>query len=353
MSINIFKTILLVCVAAVSARGQLVLKNEDVSFRFGIQGQFWANWAQDPVTQGYSQNLYLRRGRLIVGGDIGHDLSFFFETDNPNLGKMPKALNAGFIIQDAFLEYKVHNAFRVDGGLMLVPLSRNALQSPASYYTLDISPVTTASNVSTQSSALRDAGFGAKGFFLQDKLQYRLGLFQGMRAPTARNSLRTAGYLQYDFFETETAYTFPGTALGRKKILAVDGGFDTQGAYRAWSGNVAADIPVRGGDEIGGQFLYMHYDGRNQFISIPRQDGYMAELAYYLHTVKFQPFARLESQRYAAAGSKDVDRYGAGVNRYIRGQSLKWTLQYQRAFAKAAAGRAANEFSMQLQLFYF
>jgi hypothetical protein len=174
-------------------------------------------------------------------------LTFFFETDSPNLGKTPKTLGTGFLIQDAFVEYKFHNVFRVDDGLMLVPFSRNTLQSPASYYTLDVSPITTVGNASTQSSALRDAGFGAKGFFLKDKLQYRFGLFQGARDANARSSLRTAGYLQYDFFDTETAYTFPGTALGKRKILAVDAGFDTQGAYRAWSGNIATDVPVGGG----------------------------------------------------------------------------------------------------------
>jgi hypothetical protein len=67
-----------------------------------------------------------------------------------------------------------------------------------------------------------------------------------------------------------------------------------------------------------------------------------------------QPFAKVETQRFVADinSGKDVNRYGAGVNCYIHGQNLKWTLQYLRAFVNNSS-RPANEISMQLQLFYF
>ncbi|HYL74096.1 MAG TPA: porin [Bryobacteraceae bacterium] len=340
---------------AVPAAAQLTVSNEDVRFRFGALGQFWGDWTQDPATSGYSQNLYIRRARLIVSGEIGKNLTFFFETDAPNMGKTPKALGSGFLVQDAFLEYKVNNAFRVDGGLMLVPFSRNGLQSPASYSTLDISPLATVANAPTQSSVLRDAGFAASGFFLADHLQYRIGAFQGQRDPNARNSLRSAGYLQYDFFDTETTYTFAGTALGKKKILAVDCGFDKQGAYRGYSANVAAAKPVHGGDEIGGQFQFLTYDGRNKFPVISHQNDYVAEATYYVHRARVQPFGKFESQNFveAAARNKDINRYGTGVNYYIRGQNLKWTLQYLRALPRNSATAPSNEVTMQLQFFYF
>ncbi len=192
----------------------------------------------------------------------------------------------------------------------MVPSSRNALQSTASYYTLDISPITTVNNTATQSSALRDAGFGADGFFFDDHLLYRVGVFQGERDRNGRDSLRTAGYVQYDFFDTETSYALVGTALGKKKILAIDVGADNQGAYRSYSANVAADLPVRHGDEIGGQVQYFHYDGRQKFLAIPDQNDVMVEAAYYLHRFKVQPFAKFETQNFVAAVNniKDVTR---------------------------------------------
>ena len=36
---------------------------------------------------GYGQNLFARRIRLLVGGQVAKNVTFFFETDSPNLGK--------------------------------------------------------------------------------------------------------------------------------------------------------------------------------------------------------------------------------------------------------------------------
>jgi hypothetical protein len=175
------------------AAAQIVVKNEDVTFKFGVQGQLWADWTQDSTgTQGYQQNYYLRRARIIMGGDIGKDISFFVETDDPKLGITPKNLASGFILQDALLEWRPSKVFQVVGGLMIVPFSRNALQSTLSYLTLDVSPISTVTNSVTQSSALRDVGFETKGFFLNDHLLYRIGEFSGARDANGRNSPRTA-----------------------------------------------------------------------------------------------------------------------------------------------------------------
>ena len=348
---------LLAGVLAGRASAQLAIHNGDVTVKFGVLGQFWGDWTQDSTagTQGYQQNLYLRRARFIMGGDIGDNVSFFLETDDPKLGLNPKSLSSGFMLQDAFMEWKPDQRLIVSGGLMLVPFSRQTLQSPGSYYTLDISAITTVANAATQSAGLRDAGFQAKGYFLNDKLQYRLGLFDGERDSNGRNSLRTTGYLQYDFFSPEKVYVFTGTALGKQKILAVDAGFDKQDAYRAWSGNVAAALPVRGGDEIGGQFQYMYYDGRQKFLSIPEQNDTLLEAAYYIHRAKVQPFAKYESQSFVADQSraKDIGRYGAGASYYVRGQNLKWTVQYLKAQPRNSPLKPCNEFSVQLQIFYY
>lgn len=349
--------VLMLVLATVPAVAQIVVKNEDVTFKFGIQGQLWADWTQDSSgSQGYQQNLYLRRARIIVSGDVGKDISFFFETDDPKLGITPKNLASGFVIQDALMEWKPTKVFQVDGGLFIVPFTRNGLQSTLSYYTLDVSPISTVNNTSTQSAALRDLGFQFKGFFLDDRLQYRLGAFDGERDANGHNSLRTTGYLQYDFFDREKGYLFTGTALGKQKILAVDAGFDKQGSYRGTSANVAADIPVNKGDEVGGQFQFIHYDGRTKFTAIPDQNDFLAEGAYYVHQDKIQPFLKYEAQSFvtAANASKDINRFGFGANYYFRGQNLKWTCQYLRAMPQNNLTiKSANEFTVQLQLMYF
>jgi hypothetical protein len=145
------------------AEAQITVTKEDVTFRFGIEGQIWADWTQDSTAgvQGYQQNIYIRRARLLTGGSIGNDITFFVDTDSPNLGKTPKITTSGFILQDAFMEWAPSKILAIDGGFFVVPQSRNAIQSTLSYYTIDISPLSTVNNTSTQSAALRDLGFQA------------------------------------------------------------------------------------------------------------------------------------------------------------------------------------------------
>ncbi len=348
---------LLPALVPMPASAQIVVKNEDVTFRFGVQGQLWADWTQDSTgSQGYQQNFYLRRARLIFGGDIGKDISFFVETDDPKLGITPKNLASGFLLQDALLEWRPSSVFQVVGGLMIVPFSRNGLQSTMSYLTIDGSPISSVTNTATQSSAMRDVGFEAKGFFLKDHLLYRLGEFSGERDANGHNSPRTVGYLQYDFFAPEKSYLFSGTALGKQKILAVNAGFDKQSAYRGFSADTSAAIPVNHGDEAAAQFQFIHYDGRTKFPAIPDQNDYLVEAGYYVHQAKLQPFLKYEAQTFVATAnaSKDINRFGAGANYYIHGQNLKWTLQCLRAMPQNnPALKASNEFTMQLQLMYW
>lgn len=365
--------VLMLALAAVPVHAQLKIENEDVTLRFGIQGQFWADWTQDATApsagpQGYAQNYYLLRDRLMMAGKIGDRISFFFQTDDPKLGLSPagetatktlttgNATSPGFIIQDAFVEYRVSDQMQFSAGEMLVPSSRQSLQSTISYYTINVSSLATISNSATAESALRDVGFQARGYFFGDRLQYRGGIFAGERNANGRNAPRPAAYFQYDFFSREKDYTYTGTALGKRKILAIDAGGDKQGSYRSMTANLANDTPVRGGDEIGFNFEVLHYDGRNKFLTIPDQNNYIAEGAYYIHKVKFQPFAKFESQNFVAAieGTKDINRYGGGANYYIHGQNLKWTVQYTRSLPQnGSLIRPSNELSTQLQVFYF
>ena len=364
---------LMLALVPVPASAQLQLKTEDITIKFGFQGQFWADYTQDATAasagnQGYAQNFYLLRDRLMFGGTIGDNISFFFQTDDPKLGLSPSgsaatktlttgnATSPGFLIQDAWAAYRVNTHLELSGGEMLVPVNRQSLQSTLSFYTVNISSVSTVNNTALVESALRDVGFQARGYFFNDRFQYRGGIFDGVRTPDGRNSPREALYLQYDFFDREKEYAYAGTALGKRKILALDVSGDKQSAYRSLNMNVANDTPVRGGDEVGFNFAVMHFDGRNFLTAIPDQTNYLMEAAYLFHKIKTQPFAKFETQDFTAAvnGSKDINRWGTGLNYYIHGQNLKWTAQYTRALPQNGSTiRPSNEFTMQLQVFYY
>ena len=51
--------------------------------------------------------------------------------------------------------------------------------------------------------------------------------------------------------------------------------------------------------------------------------------------------------------SKDYRRYGAGVNYYVHGQNLKVTGQIPHLIPENSPVRPSNQFTLQLQVFYF
>jgi hypothetical protein len=359
---------LVLCLLPRFAAAQAIIKvNDTTSFRLGILLQGWGDWLQDATTSGYAQNLFLRRARFLVGGQLTKDVSFFFVTDNANLGKAPKSLATGFITQDAFVEWKVANEFILDGGLILVPFCRNCLQSAASLLTIDYGTWTFNNSGPTQSSAGRDTGFQAKGYLVEDHLEYRVGAFQGFRETGSRNSFRTVGRVQYNFFDTEKGPFYTGTYLGKKKILAVGGGFDKQQDYEGYAADLFLDLPVAKGDGITFQADFLHFDGRTTFptpaptgkTALPLQNDIMGEVGYYLSSAKVQPFFRYEQQRFVDASQvvNDKNKYMFGLNWYIAGQNLKLTPAYIRLenpkTPNPITGAGINQFTIQLQAFYY
>jgi len=339
------------------ASAQMILKvNDNTFFRLGMQMQAWADWLQDQ-TGGYGQNYFLRRARFQLTGQIAPDVTFFFQTDSPNLGKTSttstKGFTGTFLIQDAWFEWKFANEFAIDAGEMIVPFSRNELTSTLSFITLDISPTSTVFATPAQTNGTRDTGFMAHGYFGDGHFEYRGGVFQGVRLAGSRNSPLYAAYLQYDFFDKETGYVFAGTNLGKKKILALSGGYQAQNSYRAYSGDLFTNLPIAGGDEFAGQVQWAHYDGQDFLASVPNQNDYLAELGYYIAAAKVQPFGKYESQKFVDSAKQinDVNRWGVGFNYYLHGQNLKLTGQYLRVQPKNNALKETNEGTIQLQMF--
>jgi hypothetical protein len=338
-----------------AAGAQAIIKvNDDVWFRFGMQLQGWGDWLQSATTRGYAENLYLRRDRFQVAGSVAPGVTFFFQTDQPNLGKAPKALTSGFTVQDAWMEWKLNDAFAIEGGKYLVSLSRNELQGTTSYLTLDISAVSSLFSAPTASDATRDTGFGLKGYLIDTgRLEYRYNIMQGIRAADSRNGFRQNAYVQYNFLDTERGYVYAGTNLGKKNIFNISTGYDGQAGYHAYSGDVFTNLKVGAGDEFAGQFQWIHYDGEHT-IAIPRQNTYLAEIAYYISAAKFQPFGKWEQQSFSAGSEmkNDIKRYGAGAHYYVYGQNLKLSAQYLRIMPKAPI-KDTNQFTVAMQVFYF
>src|SRR5262245_32005145 len=290
-----------------TSRAQAMIKvNDNVNVKFGMLIQPQADWTQDAVTGGYQQNLFIRRVRFLVGGQVAPNVTFFFETDNPNLGKTvagTKVISSGFTVQDAYVEWKLANAFALDAGLIFIPLCRNCFQSAATLLPIDYGAYSSLHGGPTRSAVGRDTGFMAKGYLAKNRLEYRVGAFQGARDALSRNAFRSAGHLQYAFLDPETSYFTAGTYLGKKKVFTVGGGYDVQSDYKAFAGDAYFDRPLGSAGALTVQGDLIHYDGGRTFTDLPKQNDFLVEAGYYFIKPKVMPWVKIEGQKFSSPNS--------------------------------------------------
>ncbi len=358
-----------------------VLKIADnVVFRFGGLVQATYEALQDPNSEGYSQNFYLRRARFNVTANLPENISLFFQTDDPRLGYASnngqKNISSGLLIQDFYAQWNfLGHAMALQGGLFLIPTERQVLTSVATFLALDLPTWSQQAGTIEEANGGRDYGVGLNGAILGDHLTYRTGVFSGYRAPTtpqepplgpaagSRNSLFFAGRVQYDVFDTEYGYAYAGTNLGKKKVLAFAGFYQAQGSFKGYGGDVFFDWPVMNGSAVTVEGDYIHYDGHGMVFNdngtnntLPDQDSLYTNAGFYFCNLKLQPFVRYEFLHYAddlinlAQGQQ---RIGGGFNYYVFGQNFKLVPYYERIIPKTQPVTAQikdfNRFVFEMQ----
>lgn len=341
-------------IGAVPASAQIVVKaNDDVNFKLGVLGQFQADTIDNPRLDSSTSNLFVRRLRLIFGGQVAKNVTFFVETDAPNLGRtLPggKNIQPSVIVQDAYASLKVADAFTLDAGLMFLPFSRNGLQSAATLLPIDYGVNTFNASAPTQSATGRDTGFQARGYFYDHHVEYRIGAFQGMRDAGSDNAFRYAGRMQYNLLEPENGFFYTGTYLGTKKIFAVAAAFDAQKDFHAYGADVFFDCPIRSG-AVTAQFDYNRFDGGDTLKTLAKQNDVLIEGGYLFKSVKVMPVAQLEHRDLTSVSAGDETRTSIGANYWWVGHNANIKALYTRVEARGLAKQ--NEFTVQLQIFYF
>lgn len=348
--------LLAILVTATPAPAQVLIKvNENVNFKFGVLGQFQGDWLEDPVDDDETQkNLFIRRARLLFGGQVAKNVTFFIETDAVNLGRtLPSGKNISpqLVVQDAYGEVKLHDAFAIDAGLMFIPFSRNSVQSAASLLALDYGAYTFSASAPTQSTIGRDTGVQAKGYFAGNRLEYRLGAFQGARDARSHRDFRYAGRLQVQLLDPEPqGFFYAGTYLGNRRVAAVGAAFDTQDDYNAYDADAFLDYPA-GPGAITAQASYQRIDGGRTFLTLPKQDVVLFELGYLLRAIRVTPVVQFTRRDVDGTNVGDETRWSIGLNYWWAGHNANVKAAYGRIDPRGPAEQ--NQFTVQLQLFYF
>jgi hypothetical protein len=279
--------VLLLLAVATPAHAEKFTIDDDTFYTLGFLGQPQFTVTQDSAPGGgVATDFFLRRGRLVLTGQIDPHIGFIFITDQANYGKAGD-FTTQFFIQDALASYKFGPQATISAGFMLLPFTRNDYQSAGALNTIDFrTPVL---KFLPTGKAFRDMGVEVRGLLAGDRVYYRGGVFSGISGKAASDtaeevntddSPRLTGNLRYNIFGKEEAYANPGIYFAKDPIVNVGVGADWQHEalgstgktqYLALAVDVFADIPLNDDMEVVAQAAVLLYD--HAAVGATRDDG--------------------------------------------------------------------------------
>ncbi len=340
--------------APADAQLQWSSKDEKMSFKMGLLAQMQGEMADVAGSNDTATNLFFRRARLLMGFTLGEKLSVFLETDSPNLGKSNNAgvKDSGDVfIQDFAVTYKFSPQFMLDGGMLLVETSYNHTQSAATLLATDYGPYTFVESGPLAERVGRDYGLRARGYLADSHLEYRAGVYQGVRGTNAANDLRFTGRLMYSFFTPQVGLFYRGTSLGKTRTLAIGASYDVQEKYDSVGADLFWDQPIGDGNAFVFQADYVHPDGGSFAPTLPNQTNMLFETGFFFSSIKLQPFLQYATQNFDAVSRVDEDRLTGGLTYYINGHNNNLKLSYTEI--KPDVGKSRTQINLQWQVFQF
>jgi hypothetical protein len=183
--------------AANAVKVPLPFEGASLNLSLQIQTQFLANEAGTPDGLNPSYDVFVRRTRLLVNGDINQNVSYLFQIDNANFGKFGN-FNGRAIVQDAWIGWAPTGisggtVVYIDGGLLLIPISRHLLESTTNFITADVQG-DAFRFPNSPFPAFRDVGIQVRGWALNKKIGFRGGVYEGYAPVTqAAGACSTGG----------------------------------------------------------------------------------------------------------------------------------------------------------------
>ena len=378
--------------------------NLNIDYLLQTQAQFQEKAA--PNGKDYSKDFFLRRSRILLFGDLWKGISFFMETEQANFGKGGN-WDVSFFVQDAFMSFKIHDAFIVDAGMILLPFSRANFQGAVGLNALDYH-TGVIRFVDGSHKVWRDAGVQLRGYANEKKFMYRLGVFNGaqnqalmkdakgdvVKDAASKSALssnpedwpRITGHVSYDilgndagffpkgiYFATEpmlnvgVGFDFqPGAVMNKSAVLDADKKITTAGKVRysvAATADVFLDVPF-GADKahevvFQGAFFYYDYgnelkwaaDGTSSLVAAKSSGmGFLTELGYRWSFI--EPVLSVDYFN-GKQVNQDLLAVRGGLNFWIRkhGANVKTEFGAQKT-GNLSSAKFIKTFTTQAQFFF-
>jgi len=268
-------TSLLLAPAAFATKVPIPIEGATLNVSVQVQTEGLINESGAPNGNDVSYDIFVRRTRLLVNGDISQNFSYLFQIDNANFGKFGNFTGRA-IVQDAWIGWAPTgitggNVIYIDAGLLLIPISRHLLNSTTNFITADVH--TDEFRIpGNQFPGLRDTGVQVRGWWLDKKIGFRGGVYEGY-AP---------------FVQT-------GGVAGANGCTATGAGCITPKRYPQFAGFINFDII---GTEEGG-WLYGAYKwAKDPVLSVGVSGVYQADA---IRNTGINPGGNVTSQRLASA----------------------------------------------------
>ena len=179
----------------------------------------------------------------------------------------------------------------------------------------------------------------------------RLGAFQGARDARSHRSFRYTGRVQAQLLDPEPrGFFYSGTYLGARRVAAIGAAFDRQDDYSAYDADAFIDLPL-GDNAVTSQLSYQRIDGDTTFTTLPKQNVVLFEAGYLIRAFKITPVFQFTKRDVVDGDLGDENRWSVGLNYWWAGHNANVKAAWGRIDTRGL--REQNQFTVQLQLFYF
>ncbi|MGD9245419.1 MAG: selenite/tellurite reduction operon porin ExtI [Desulfobacterales bacterium] len=342
--------------------------NEQTKGEIGIWMQASYQWVEDGKVNDSQfedvNDFMIRRAYMYLKADVTKYVSFFthlasdkvgFETPSEgDLDKSGLGLGSGVAWRDLWITVNLHEAFKIQMGRMYVPLTRNyGTTSTKCMLTADLPFLQGGSRggIFYAQKVGRDDGLTLWGNPMDGHLHYRFMISEGVEDNDGNpeDNLRFVGRLSVSLLEPETSWFTKGTYLGKKKVLSLGFGMDSQDDLTlggiedrdntVWTVDAFFDHPLGAGAVTleaayididnctqGGPNFYHDLeagdDAENWYINV----GYL--LPGSIGPGRLQPYIRYETVD--VDNKNETDFWSGGFNYYLKGHNCKLTADYMR-----------------------
>src|SRR5438067_4392558 len=178
----VLATSLLLAPAAFATKVPIPIEGATLNISVQVQTQALINENGAPSGKDPSYDIYVRRTRLLANGDINQNFSYLIQVDNANFGKFGNFTGRA-IVQDAWIGWAPTgitggNVLYIDAGLLLIPIAHHLLESTTNFVTADVH-TDEFRFPGNGFPALRDTGVQLRGWWLDKKIGFRGGVYEG------------------------------------------------------------------------------------------------------------------------------------------------------------------------------